>query len=188
MKYIKTSVKIKLVLINTIIILIIISISTYISIKISISELNSVSKKVTSEMEDKLNSTMDNALRTAKNMIKSQVLQLELEADILSNNEEIKDLVLNQIILKGKIKKDDNSNYFIRKYENVKSNLPYKKIQTERNQETLYRSREKVILNNSNLSSEEKEKQIKELQTQIFGKDAEAFRRREAIRKGLNQG
>ncbi len=50
-----------------------------------------------------------------------------------------------------------------------------------------YRAAEKRILNVKNITQQEKEKKIRLLQDEFFGKEAEAFRRREAIRKGAEQ-
>jgi len=47
-----------------------------------------------------------------------------------------------------------------------------------------YRQKAQAIESNEALSDTEKEKRIQNLQTEVFGKDADAFRRREAIRKG----
>ena len=50
-----------------------------------------------------------------------------------------------------------------------------------------YRKQAKAIESNEALSDAEKEKRIQNLQTEVFGKDADSFRRREAIRKGREE-
>jgi len=47
-----------------------------------------------------------------------------------------------------------------------------------------YRTAERKIVNSKNLTQEEKDKKIKELQDEVFGEEAEAFRRREIIYSG----
>jgi lipase chaperone LimK len=47
-----------------------------------------------------------------------------------------------------------------------------------------YRAAERKILDSRNITKEEKDKRIKALQDKFFGKEAEAFRRREIIYKG----
>jgi lipase chaperone LimK len=47
-----------------------------------------------------------------------------------------------------------------------------------------YRAAEKDILNLKNMTQEEKDKKIRALQNEFFGGEADAFRRREALRKG----
>ena len=53
------------------------------------------------------------------------------------------------------------------------------RIATEKEQETNYRSEEQKILNDADLSAEEKTEKLQEAQSSIFGKDADSFRRRE---------
>ena len=50
-----------------------------------------------------------------------------------------------------------------------------------------YRVAEQKILDLRDMPQEEKNKRIKSLQDEFFGKEAEAFRRREAMRKGLEK-
>lgn len=50
-----------------------------------------------------------------------------------------------------------------------------------------YRAAEKMILDSKDMTKEEKEKKIKALQEEFFGKEAEAFRRRETIYKGAEK-
>jgi lipase chaperone LimK len=50
-----------------------------------------------------------------------------------------------------------------------------------------YRAAEKKILNAQNMMQEEKDKRIKALQDKFFGKDAEAFRRREIMYGGAKK-
>ncbi len=61
--------------------------------------------------------------------------------------------------------------------------------QIAREKETMqrYRAAEKRILNLKDITQQEKEKKIRLLQNDFFGKEAEAFRRREAIRKGAEK-
>lgn len=54
----------------------------------------------------------------------------------------------------------------------------------EAEREENYRKQAKAITSDEALSEEEKKKRIEKLQIKIFGEDADAFRRREAIRKG----
>lgn len=53
----------------------------------------------------------------------------------------------------------------------------------ERNREIVYRQQEAEITSNSSLSESEKNQKIMDLQTSTFGEDADAFRRREALKK-----
>ena len=50
-----------------------------------------------------------------------------------------------------------------------------------------YRAAEQRVLNLKDIRQEEKDKRIKSLQEEFFGKEAEAFRRREAMRKGTDK-
>jgi lipase chaperone LimK len=50
-----------------------------------------------------------------------------------------------------------------------------------------YRAAEQRILNLKDITQEEKDKRIKSLQEEFFGKETEAFRRREAMRKGTEK-
>ncbi|MFP4225283.1 MAG: lipase secretion chaperone, partial [Desulfobacterales bacterium] len=54
----------------------------------------------------------------------------------------------------------------------------------EAEREENYRKQAKTIRSDEALSEAEKEKRIQNLQDEVFGNDADAFRRREAIRKG----
>ena len=53
--------------------------------------------------------------------------------------------------------------------------------------EKTYREQAGAIESNEALSEAEKEKRIQNLQSEVFGEDADAFRRREAIRKGREE-
>jgi lipase chaperone LimK len=53
--------------------------------------------------------------------------------------------------------------------------------------EKTYREQAGAIESNEALSEAEKEKRIRNLQSEVFGEDAAAFRRREAIRKGREE-
>ncbi len=59
-----------------------------------------------------------------------------------------------------------------------------KRIAQEKNNEARYRAAERKILELTDVTQEEKDGRIKLLREKFFGKEAEAFRRREAIRKG----
>ena len=59
-------------------------------------------------------------------------------------------------------------------------------IEQEKEKESDYYAREQAISNDPNLEDDEKQKKLFELQKEVFGDDAEAFRRRENIRKGSN--
>jgi lipase chaperone LimK len=58
------------------------------------------------------------------------------------------------------------------------------RIAKEKENMERYRVAEKKILNSRNITKEEKDKRIKALQDKFFGKEAEAFRRREIMYKG----
>ena len=60
-------------------------------------------------------------------------------------------------------------------------------IAKEKEKMERYRAAEKEILDSINITKEEKDKRIKALQEKFFGKDAEAFRRREIIYKGVEK-
>ncbi len=51
--------------------------------------------------------------------------------------------------------------------------------------ETTYRQKESEVTGNPNLTEEEKQNKLKELQNEIFGNEADSFRRRENIRRAL---
>jgi lipase chaperone LimK len=55
-------------------------------------------------------------------------------------------------------------------------------LEEERKTESAYRDKELKIMNDINLTPDQKQEQITQLQNQTFGEEAEAFRRREAIR------
>jgi len=60
-------------------------------------------------------------------------------------------------------------------------------IESEKQQEANYREKEQEIQNDPNLTDEEKQSKVTELQNETFGKDVDAFRRRENIRKNLEK-
>ena len=60
-------------------------------------------------------------------------------------------------------------------------------IANEKKKEENYFAGESAIKNNSSLSEQEKEKKIRELQDETFGEEADAFRRGQAIRAGMEQ-
>ncbi len=60
-------------------------------------------------------------------------------------------------------------------------------LANERQAEEQYRVQEQKIQSDPNLNQDEKEEKIKELQDTTFGDQAEAFRRRETIRKSLEE-
>jgi lipase chaperone LimK len=60
-------------------------------------------------------------------------------------------------------------------------------IADEKKKKEDYVASESAIKNSPNLSDKEKEKKIRELQDKTFGEEADAFRRREAIRAGTEQ-
>ncbi len=62
-----------------------------------------------------------------------------------------------------------------------------KTLAVEEQTEADYRSKEKVILENEGMSAEQKQAALKKLQKESFGDEAEAFERRENIRKGLEE-
>ncbi len=57
-------------------------------------------------------------------------------------------------------------------------------IAQEKQKETLYREKEKKILDDKTLSEDEKSKQLVQLQDETFGEQADSFRRKEKIRQG----
>ncbi len=59
------------------------------------------------------------------------------------------------------------------------------KLEQEKVMEEQYRAEEQKIRNDVNLTGPQKEEKIRELQDQTFGEEADAFRRRENIQKGL---
>ena len=61
-------------------------------------------------------------------------------------------------------------------------------IADEQKKEDNYAAMESRIKSDPNLDAEEKEQKILELQGKIFGDEADAFRRRQAIQRGLEQG
>jgi lipase chaperone LimK len=60
-------------------------------------------------------------------------------------------------------------------------------MERENRIEETYFQQESAVLNNPNLSAAEKEETLTSLQDEMFGDQAESFRRREAIRKGLER-
>lgn len=60
-------------------------------------------------------------------------------------------------------------------------------IATEKQNETDYRLKEKEILENTGLTEETKNKKIETLQSEMFGEEADAFRRRETMRLELEK-
>jgi lipase chaperone LimK len=62
-----------------------------------------------------------------------------------------------------------------------------KVIAQEQKKEEDYYAREGKIKSDPNLDSDEKAKKIEELQNSTFGEEADAFRRRQAIEKGLEE-
>jgi len=57
----------------------------------------------------------------------------------------------------------------------------------EKQNETLYRKKEKQILESTGLTEENKKQKLEKLQDEMFGKEADAFRRSEAMRTGLEK-
>lgn len=70
----------------------------------------------------------------------------------------------------------------VKRLENVDQ-----QIVAEKQNELDYREKEKKILENNKLSKEKKKDQIQSLQNEIFGDDADAFRRRETMRLELER-
>ena len=60
-------------------------------------------------------------------------------------------------------------------------------IADEQKKEDNYRALEQRIRSDPNLDGDEKEQKIRELQDRTFGDEADAFRRRQAIERGLEQ-
>lgn len=56
-------------------------------------------------------------------------------------------------------------------------------LEMEKKTEVDYRAKEQKIMSDPNLTAEQKSEKILELQNEMFGEEADAFRRREAIRK-----
>jgi len=79
-------------------------------------------------------------------------------------------------------RKDFFSKEQIKKLREVDDQIAKEKENMER-----YRTAEKEILDSRNITKEEKDERIKALQEKFFGKDAEAFRRREIIYKGAEK-
>jgi len=61
------------------------------------------------------------------------------------------------------------------------------KLSAEKDTEEKYRAAAQNVRSNPNFTASQKEKKIEELQKQYFGEEAEAFRRREAIKEGTRQ-
>ena len=70
----------------------------------------------------------------------------------------------------------------IKRLREVDDQIAKEKTNIER-----YRASEKNISNLKNMTQEEKDKKIKTLQDEFFGGEADAFRRREAMRKGAEK-
>jgi len=70
----------------------------------------------------------------------------------------------------------------IERLEKVDQQLSAEKVAEDK-----YRTASQDVMSDPNLTESQKEKKIKELQKQYFGDDAEAFRRREAIKEGIRQ-
>jgi len=62
-----------------------------------------------------------------------------------------------------------------------------KQIVQEKQTETFYREKEQEILSNKTISDEDKEEQLHEMQNEMFGEEADAFRRRETMRIELEK-
>lgn len=60
-------------------------------------------------------------------------------------------------------------------------------IAAEKHNETLYREKEKQILESTGLTEENKKQKLEKLQDEMFGDESEAFRRSEAMRTGLEK-
>ncbi len=56
-------------------------------------------------------------------------------------------------------------------------------LETEKRTEEDYRTKEQKIMSDPNLNQDEKAQKVQELQNELFGEEAEAFRRREVIRQ-----
>lgn len=56
-------------------------------------------------------------------------------------------------------------------------------LENEKQAEEAYRAKEQKIMSDPNLNQQEKDEKLQELQNELFGEEAEAFRRRETIRK-----
>ncbi len=61
------------------------------------------------------------------------------------------------------------------------------KLSAEKDAEEKYRTASQKVISDPNLTTSQKEEKIEELQEQYFGDEAEAFRRREAIKEGTRQ-
>jgi lipase chaperone LimK len=86
-----------------------------------------------------------------------------------------------------KLKVEEFRKEFFSKEEIKRLNEVDKQITQEKQTMERHRAAEREILNLKNITQEEKDKRIKALQDKFFGKEAEAFRRREAMRKGLEK-
>ena len=60
-------------------------------------------------------------------------------------------------------------------------------IPEEKKKEEEYFASESAIKNDASLSEQEKDARIRELQDETFGEEADAFRRRQAIKVGMEQ-
>jgi lipase chaperone LimK len=60
-------------------------------------------------------------------------------------------------------------------------------IAEEQKKENTYKAQESRIMSDPNLDKDEKAQKIRELQDRTFGEEADSFRRRQAIQRGLEQ-
>lgn len=136
----------------------------------------------------------ENQLKTLNADLWGEDEAREIEASILPYNRYQEKLILYQRDLSeiaSAEKKQDRIRLFreeifspqdIRKLEDVD-----RLMAEERGKEENYAEAEAIIRNNEQLTDEEKKEKIKTLQDETFGNEAEAFRRRQAIREGLGK-
>jgi lipase chaperone LimK len=62
-----------------------------------------------------------------------------------------------------------------------------KQLEEEKERDSTYSSKKQDILNDMNLDADEKKQKINDLQNELYGKDADALRRREKIQEGLDK-
>jgi len=86
-----------------------------------------------------------------------------------------------------KLKVDEFKKEFFTKEQIKRLNEVDDQIAKEKENMERYRAAEQKILNLKDITQEEKDKRIKALQDEFFGKEAEAFRRREAIRRAAEK-
>lgn len=60
-----------------------------------------------------------------------------------------------------------------------------RKLDMEKKNETEYREKEKAVMADPSLSPEEKDRKLEDMQKNIFGEDADIFRKKEDVRKAL---